>query len=60
MRTLAGFVKTLGSRLVHDDRGANLIEYGLIATLLALVVVPTLILLGPAVAALYAGVVGAF
>lgn len=47
-------------RLVHDDRGANLIEYGLIATLLALVVVPPLILLGPAVAALFAGVIGAF
>ena len=47
-------------RLVHDDRGANLIEYGLVVTLLALVVVPTLILLGPAVAALFAGVIGAF
>ncbi|MEU4194825.1 hypothetical protein AB0E69_23195 [Kribbella sp. NPDC026611] len=53
-------LRNVASRLVQDDRGANLIEYGLIATLLALVVVPTLILLGPTVAALYAGIVGAF
>jgi pilus assembly protein Flp/PilA len=60
MLSLAGFVKTLAGKVMRDDRGANLIEYGLVATLIVLVVIPTLIILGPLVAALYAGVIGAF
>ena len=60
MLSLAGFVKTLAGKVMRDDRGANLIEYGLVATLLVIVVVPTLIILGPLVAALYTGVIGAF
>ena len=46
--------------MIRDDRGANLIEYGLVATLIALVVMPAVIILGPLVAALYTGVIGAF
>jgi pilus assembly protein Flp/PilA len=60
MLNLARLVKTLAGKVMQDDRGANLIEYGLLATLIALVVVPTLVILGPLVAALYAGVIGAF
>ncbi|MFC5265089.1 Flp family type IVb pilin [Kribbella qitaiheensis] len=60
MLSLAGFVKTLAGKVMRDDRGANLIEYGLVATLIVLVVIPTLIILGPLVAALYTGVIGAF
>ena len=60
MLSLAGFVKTLAGKVMSDDRGANLIEYGLLATLIALVVLPTVIILGPLVAALYAGAIGAF
>lgn len=60
MLSLAGFVKTLAYKVMRDDRGANLIEYGLVATLIVLVVIPTLIILGPLVAALYTGVIGAF
>ena len=60
MPSLAGFVRTLAGKVMRDDRGANLIEYGLVATLIVLVVIPTLIILGPLVAALYTGVIGAF
>ena len=60
MLSLAGFVNTLAGKVMRDDRGANLIEYGLVATLIVLVVIPTLIILGPLVAALYTGVIGAF
>ena len=60
MPNLAGFAKALAGKVIQDDRGANLIEYGLLATLIVLLVVPTLIILGPLVAALYTGVIGAF
>ncbi|TCN29169.1 pilus assembly protein Flp/PilA [Kribbella orskensis] len=60
MLNLAGFVKTLAGKVMRDDRGATLIEYGLVAALIVLVVVPTVIILGPLVAALYTGVIGAF
>ena len=60
MLSLAEFVKTLAGKVMREDRGATLIEYGLVATLIVLVVIPTLIILGPLVAALYTGVIGAF
>ncbi|TCM48973.1 Flp family type IVb pilin [Kribbella sp. VKM Ac-2568] len=60
MLSLAGFVKALAGKVMRDDRGANLIEYGLLATLIVLVVLPIVIILGPLVAALYTGVIGAF
>jgi pilus assembly protein Flp/PilA len=60
MLKLARFVKALAHTLRSDDRGANLIEYGLLVTLIAIVVVPTLILLGPLVTALYTGVMAGF
>ena len=60
MPSLAGFVRTLAGKVMRDDRGATLIEYGLIVALIVLVVVPTVIILGPLVAALYTGVIGAF
>ena len=60
MLSLAGFVKTLAGKVMRDDRGANLIEYGLVVTLIVLVVLPIVVILGPLVAALYAGVIGAF
>ncbi|MGY4772663.1 hypothetical protein ACXC9Q_37620 [Kribbella sp. CWNU-51] len=60
MPSLAGFVKTLAGKAMRNDRGTTLIEYGLVVALIVLVVVPTVIILGPLVAALYTGVIGAF
>jgi pilus assembly protein Flp/PilA len=54
MLKLVGFVKAHH----RDDRGATMVEYGLVAVLIAVVAVPTLVILGPLVIALYTGVVG--
>lgn len=57
MRTLTRFVKEL---LRYDERGASMVEYGLLLTLVAVVVAPALVVFGPQVAALYTAVIGAF
>ena len=57
MRTLTRFVKEL---LRYDERGASMVEYGLLLTLVAVVVAPALAIFGPQVAALYTAVIGAF
>jgi len=46
--------------LPHDDRGATMLEYGLLATLIAVAVAPAVALLGPEVAKLFTQVLGAF
>jgi pilus assembly protein Flp/PilA len=60
MLNLVGFVKALAGSLRRDDRGAAMVEYGLLVVLIAVVVVPALIVLGPIVAGWYTGVAGAF
>jgi pilus assembly protein Flp/PilA len=59
MRELMWLVKALARSLRYDDRGATMLEYGLVATLIAVVVAPLVAVLGPSVAALFAGVAGA-
>ncbi|MET9270725.1 Flp family type IVb pilin [Kribbella sp. NPDC003557] len=59
MRELMWLVKAVGRSLRRDDRGATMLEYGLVATLIAVVVAPLVAILGPAVSALFAGVFGA-
>lgn len=53
-----GFGKALARSLRRDDRGASMVEYGLLLMLIAAVVVTALFVFGPLVAALYTGVVG--
>jgi len=60
MPELVRVVKAVAAFVRHDDRGANLVEYGLLVTLIAIVVLPAIVLLGPLVAALYTAVIGAF
>ena len=60
MPELVRVLKAVAAFVRHDDRGANLVEYGLLATFIAIVVVPALIILGPLVAALYTRVIGGF
>ncbi|MEI8411426.1 MULTISPECIES: Flp family type IVb pilin [unclassified Kribbella] len=57
MLHLVGFGRAV-VRSVRHDRGATMVEYGLLVVLIAVVVVPALIVLGPAVAAWYTGVIG--
>jgi pilus assembly protein Flp/PilA len=58
MLRLMEFCRALTGSLRRDDRGANMVEYGLLLMLIALVVTPVVFILGPLVAALYTGVVG--
>ncbi len=58
MRRFVGLVNALAGPLRRDERGSIMAEYGLLAMLIAIVVVPVLILLGPLVAGLFTGVVG--
>ncbi|HEY3557483.1 MAG TPA: Flp family type IVb pilin [Kribbella sp.] len=41
----------------NDDRGATMIEYGLLVALIAVVVIPVLLVLGPRVANLFQTVI---
>ena len=54
------FVKTLAGSMRRDDRGAAMVEYALLVMLIAVVVVPALIVLGPIVAGWYTGILGGF
>jgi len=42
-------MKTLFSRFVKDESGATAIEYGLIAALMAVVVIAAITILGPSI-----------
>jgi len=57
MLKLVGFIEALAGSLRRDDRGATMVEYGLLVVLIAAVVVPALIVVGPVVAGWYTGVV---
>lgn len=53
-------VKAAAGSLRRNDRGATMPEYGLLVVLIAVVVVPALIVLGPIVAGWYTGILGGF
>ena len=55
---LLAYVQTYTKQLRRDDRGATMVEYGLLVALIAVVVVPALLILGPAIVALFTGVAG--
>lgn len=46
-------------RLVREDDGAAMVEYGLLVALIAVVVMVVLVALGPAIAAMFQDVVDA-
>jgi pilus assembly protein Flp/PilA len=49
---------TLIKQTRRDERGATMVEYGLLVALIAVVVVPALLILGPAIVALFTGIAG--
>ncbi|WP_394247958.1 Flp family type IVb pilin [Arthrobacter pityocampae] len=59
---LAASLHTLGltaqSRLRRDEKGATMVEYGLMVALIAVVVVAALLTLGPKIAGLFTKVQG--
>lgn len=60
MNSLSTFVSTtlalLQGRLDRKDKGATMVEYGLLVALIAIVVIGALIILGPAISSLFMGV----
>lgn len=63
MTRLGAFISTalfiVGQRLGAKDKGAQMVEYGLLITLIAMVVLAALVLLGPEVRSLYTGATSA-
>jgi pilus assembly protein Flp/PilA len=55
---LLAYIQTFTKQLRRDDRGATMVEYGLMVALIAVVVVPALLILGPAIAGLFTGIAG--
>ena len=62
MNSLATFVTTtlamLQGRVDRKDKGATMVEYGLLVALIAVVVIAALLILGPAIAGLFTKVSG--
>jgi len=60
MNSLATFVTTtlamLQGRVDRKDKGATMVEYGLLVALIAVVVIAALLILGPAISDLFTGV----
>jgi pilus assembly protein Flp/PilA len=53
---LLAYVQTFTKQMRRDDRGATMVEYGLMVALIAVIVVPALLVLGPAILGLFNGV----
>ena len=62
MNTFSTFVSVtlamLQGRIDRKDKGATMVEYGLLVALIAVVVIAALLILGPAIADLFTGVAG--
>ncbi len=58
LNDLLAYMQTVTKQLRREDRGATMVEYGLMVALIAVIVVPALLLLGPAIAGLFTGVIG--
>lgn len=55
---LLGYVLTFTKQLRRDDRGATMVEYGLLVALIAVVVIPALLILGPNLLAMFNNIAG--
>ncbi|MET7276855.1 Flp family type IVb pilin [Kribbella sp. NPDC005582] len=57
-KNLTAFVRTYTSQLRRDERGASMVEYGLLVALIAVIVAAAAGPLGTAIAALFTTVAG--
>ncbi|TCO34231.1 pilus assembly protein Flp/PilA [Kribbella steppae] len=58
LNNLLANVQSFIKQTRRDERGATMVEYGLLVALIAVVVVPALVILGPAIFNLFNGVAG--
>lgn len=56
--SMIAFVAGVKNRLTGEEKGATMVEYGLMVALIAVVVIAALLILGPAIANLFTGVAG--
>ncbi|MFP3578072.1 Flp family type IVb pilin [Arthrobacter sp. fls2-241-R2A-200] len=58
MLSVTSFIAGVKSRLTSEEKGATMVEYGLMVSLIAVVVIAALLVLGPAIAGLFTTVAG--
>jgi len=56
--SMVAFIAGVKNRLTREEKGATMVEYGLMVALIAVVVIAALLILGPAIANLFTGVAG--
>lgn len=56
MFTITSYIAGVKDRFTKEEKGATMVEYGLMVSLIAVVVIAALLILGPAIAALFTGV----
>ncbi|MGP0221887.1 MULTISPECIES: Flp family type IVb pilin [unclassified Paenarthrobacter] len=58
MFTITSYIAGVKDRFTKEEKGATMVEYGLMVSLIAIVVIAGLIILGPAIRDLFIGVAG--
>ncbi|MGO4143998.1 Flp family type IVb pilin [Paenarthrobacter sp. YAF11_1] len=58
MFTITSYIAGVKDRFTKDEKGATMVEYGLMVSLIAIVVIAGLLILGPAIRDLFIGVAG--
>jgi pilus assembly protein Flp/PilA len=56
--SMVAYIAGVKNRLTGEEKGATMVEYGLMVALIAVVVIAALLILGPAIANLFTGVAG--
>lgn len=56
--SMVAFIAGVKTRITREEKGATMVEYGLMVALIAVVVIAALLILGPAIANLFTGVAG--
>ena len=53
MFTITSYIAGVKARLTSEEKGATMVEYGIMVALIAVVVMGSVLFLGPAIAALF-------
>ena len=56
--SMVAFIAGVKNRLTGEEKGATMVEYGLMVALIAVVVIGSLLVLGPAIDGLFRNVAG--
>ncbi|MDR6505368.1 Flp family type IVb pilin [Arthrobacter oryzae] len=56
--SMVAYIAGVKNRLTREEKGATMVEYGLMVALIAVVVIAALLILGPAIHDLFVAVAG--